>query len=74
MKNKLTKEDSRLNKLDRSAEKIGMGGNLIPNITEEKYKERMQKRTTIGLSIKGKYPSLDLPQKRVPMQLSLTLQ
>ena len=36
MKNKITKEDSRLNKLDKSAEKIGMGGNLIPNITETK--------------------------------------
>ena len=47
MKNKITKEDSRLNKLDKSAEKIGMGGNLIPNITEEKYKERMQKRKEV---------------------------
>ena len=36
MKNKITKEDSNLNKLDRSAEKIGMGGNLIPSITEKK--------------------------------------
>lgn len=47
MKNKITKEDSRLNKLDKSAERIGMGGNLIPNMTEEKYKERMQKRKEV---------------------------
>ena len=36
MKNKITKEDSRLNKLDMCAERIGRGGNLVPNITEEK--------------------------------------
>jgi len=47
MKNKITKEDSRLNNLDKSAEKIGMGGNLIPNITEEKYRERMKKRQEV---------------------------
>ncbi len=47
MKNKIPNEDSRLNKLDKSAEKIGMGGNLTPNITEEKYRERMQKRKEI---------------------------
>ena len=47
MKSKIPKEDSRLNNLDKSAEKIGMGGNLMPNITEEKYKERMQKRKEI---------------------------
>ena len=47
MKNKITKEDSRLNNLDKSAEKIGMGGNLIPNITEEKYRERMKKRKEV---------------------------
>ncbi len=44
MKNKISREDSRLNNLDKSAEEIGMGGNLIPNITEEKYRERMKKR------------------------------
>jgi len=47
MKNKIPKENSRLNKLDESAEKIGMGGNLIPNITEEKYRERMKKRKEV---------------------------
>ena len=47
MKNKITKEDSRLNKLDKSAEKIGMGGNLIPNITEEKYRQKMKRRKEI---------------------------
>ena len=34
MKNKIPKEDSRLNNLDKTAEKIGMGGNLIPNISD----------------------------------------
>ena len=47
MKNKISKEDSRLNNLDKSAESIGMGGNLIPNITEEKYRERMKKRKEV---------------------------
>ncbi len=47
MKSEITKEDSRLDKLDKSAEKIGMGGNLIPNITEEKYRERMKKRKEV---------------------------
>ena len=47
MKNEINKEDSRLNKLDKSAENIGMGGNLIPNITEEKYRERMKKRKEV---------------------------
>ena len=44
MKNKITKEDSRLNNLDKSAEKMGMGGNLIPNITEEKYRKKDEKK------------------------------
>ena len=47
MKKKTSREDSRLNNLDESAEKIGMGGNLIPNITEEKYRERMKKRKEV---------------------------
>ena len=47
MRNKIPKEDSSLNELDKSAEKIGMGGNLIPNITEEKYRERMKKRKEV---------------------------
>ena len=47
MKNKISKEDSILNNLDKSAESIGMGGNLIPNITEEKYRERMKKRKEV---------------------------
>ena len=47
MKNKISKEDSRLNNLDKSAESIGMGGNLIPSITEEKYRERMKKRKEV---------------------------
>jgi len=47
MINKIPKEDSRLDNLDKSAEKIGLGGNLIPNITEEKYRERMKKRKEV---------------------------
>tara|TARA_Y100001968_G_scaffold106003_1_gene95909 strand:- start:95 stop:787 length:693 start_codon:yes stop_codon:yes gene_type:complete len=47
MKNNIPKEDSKLIKLDESAENIGMGGNLIPNISEEKYRERMKKRKEV---------------------------
>ncbi len=47
MKNKISKENSRLNKLDKKAEKIGIGGNLIQNISEEKYQERMKKRKDV---------------------------
>ena len=47
MKNKITNEDSKLDNLDERADKIGMGGNLLPNITEEKYRERMQKRKEV---------------------------
>ena len=41
------KKNSRLNKLDKKAEEIGMGGNLIPNINEEKYRKRMEKRKEV---------------------------
>ena len=47
MNQKVTKKNSRLNNLDKSAEEIGMGGNLIQNITEEKYRERMEKRKEV---------------------------
>ncbi len=47
MKNKISKENLRLNNLDEKAEKIGIGGNLIPNISEEKYQERMKKRKEV---------------------------
>ena len=47
MSQKIPKEISRINDLDISAEKIGMGGNSIPNISEEKYRERMEKRKGI---------------------------
>ena len=49
MKKNISKEDSRLNNLDKSAERIGMGGNLTPNISEEKYRERMQKRKEVQI-------------------------
>ena len=47
MKNKITRKDLKINSLDKSAQRIGMGGNLIPNITEEKYRERMKKRKEV---------------------------
>ena len=47
MNQKVNKKNSRLNNLDKSAEEIGMGGNLIQNITEEKYRERMKKRKDV---------------------------
>ncbi len=47
MNQKIPKESSRLNNLDKIAEDIGMGGNLIPNITEEKYRKRMEKRKEV---------------------------
>ena len=47
MNQNISKKDSRLSNLDKSAEEIGMGGNLIPNITEEKYRKRMKKRKDI---------------------------
>ena len=47
MNQKVPKDNSRLNNLDKSAEEIGMGGHLIPNITEEKYRERMIKRKEV---------------------------
>ena len=47
MNPKVSKEKSRLNKLDKSAEELGMGGNLIPNIAEDKYRKRMEKRKEI---------------------------
>ena len=47
MNQKVPKKNSKLNNLDKSAEEIGMGGNLIQNITEEKYRERMKKRKEV---------------------------
>jgi len=47
MKQNIPKEDSRLNDLDKRADEIGMGGNLIQDITEKKYKERMKKRKEV---------------------------
>ena len=47
MNQKVNKKNSRLNNLDKSAEEIGMGGNLLQNITEEKYRERMKKRKEV---------------------------
>ena len=41
MNQKFSKDNSRLNDLDKIAEEIGMGGNLTPNISDEKYRKRM---------------------------------
>ena len=40
-------ENLRIDKLDKKAEDIGMGGNLTPNLNEERYRSRMQKRKEI---------------------------
>ena len=45
----VSKSNSRLNNLDKEAESIGMGGYLIKEITEEKYKRRMEKRKEVQL-------------------------
>tara|TARA_Y100001968_G_scaffold123527_1_gene112496 strand:- start:96 stop:788 length:693 start_codon:yes stop_codon:yes gene_type:complete len=47
MNSNINKEFSRLSELDKSAEEIGMGGNLISNISEEKYRQRMEKRKEV---------------------------
>ena len=47
MNQKDSRESERLNKLDKSAEEIGIGGNLIKNITEEKYRKRMKLRKEV---------------------------
>jgi len=47
MNKDISNKSSKLNDLDRSAKKIGMGGNLIPNISEEKYRKRMEKRKEV---------------------------
>ena len=49
MCSKVSRENSRLKNLDKEAEKIGIGGNLIPKINEETYKKRMEKRKEIQL-------------------------
>ena len=47
MNQKVTKENSNLNNLDKKAEEIGMGGNIVPSISEEKYRKRMEKRKEV---------------------------
>ena len=47
MNQNISEGNPRLNELDKSAEEIGMGGNLIQNVTEEKYRERMEKRKDV---------------------------
>ena len=47
MNKRITNENSRLKNLDKSAAEIGIGGNLIPDITDEKYRQRMEKRKEV---------------------------
>ena len=47
MNQNIPEGNSRINNLDKSAEEIGMGGNLIANISEETYRKRMQKRKEV---------------------------
>ena len=47
MNQKIPKEKSRLKELDKISEEIGRRGDLIPNITDEKYRKRMEKRKEI---------------------------
>ncbi len=47
MNQKDTKENLRLDNLDKKAEEIGIGGNLIPETSEEKYKKRMAQRKEV---------------------------
>ena len=47
MNKDVPEENSKLTDLDKTAEEIGMGGNLIPNISDEKYRKRMKKRKEV---------------------------
>ena len=47
MVEKYQSERNSLNNLDEEATRLGMGGNLSPEVDEELYKERMQKRKEI---------------------------
>tara|TARA_B100000965_G_scaffold215318_1_gene180063 strand:- start:144 stop:836 length:693 start_codon:yes stop_codon:yes gene_type:complete len=47
MKQNISKDNSSLNNLDKRAEKIGMGGNLVPDLNEERYRKRMERRKEV---------------------------
>jgi len=47
MINKYQSNQNNINNLDEAASKLGMGGNLSPEMDEKLYKERMQKRKEI---------------------------
>ena len=47
MKNEDQASHQNTENLDKEALKLGMGGNNSPDKTEEKYKERMEKRKNI---------------------------
>ena len=47
MVNKYQSDLNNINNLDEEASRLGMGGNLSPEVDEKLYKERMQKRKEI---------------------------
>jgi len=47
MVDKFQSNQNNFNNLDKEATRLGMGGNLSPEVDEEVYKERMQKRKEI---------------------------
>ncbi len=49
MVDKYQPDQNNINQLDKEATKLGMGGNLSPEVDENLYKKRMQKRKEIQL-------------------------
>ena len=49
MGDKYQPDQNNINQLDKEANKLGMGGNLSPEVDENLYKKRMQKRKEIQL-------------------------
>ena len=49
MVNKYQPDQNNINDLDKEATRLGMGGNLSPEVDENLYKKRMQKRKEIQL-------------------------
>ena len=49
MLNKGQSDPNNVNNLDKEANRLGMGGNLSPEVDDKIYKERMQKRKEIQI-------------------------
>ncbi len=49
MVDKYQPDQNNINHLDKEATRLGMGGNLSPEVDENLYKKRMQKRKEIQL-------------------------